>query len=86
VRIRALALLGIVAGGPGVPQPEWREPVGVDVLGAALELGERRDGAPALGRDRVVDLQQQGLVGLDDQGAVVHLASVRSGTDSPLRR
>ena len=34
-------LLGVVAGGAGVPQAERRQPVGVDVLGAALELGER---------------------------------------------
>src|SRR3712207_7885590 len=30
-------LLGIVASGAGVPQPERRQPVGVDVLGAALQ-------------------------------------------------
>ena len=65
-------LLRVVAGGPGVPEAERREPVGVDVLGAALELGERRDRAAALGRGGVVDLQQQRLVGLDDQGSVVH--------------
>ena len=36
-------LLGVVAGGAGVPQPQRGQPVGVDVLGGALELGERRD-------------------------------------------
>ena len=40
-------LLGVVAGGARVPQAERREPVGVDVLGGALELGERRDGRGA---------------------------------------
>ena len=36
-------LLGIVTGRPRVPQPQRRQPVGVDVLGRALEFGERRD-------------------------------------------
>ena len=61
-------LLGVVAGGPRVPEPERRQPVGVDVLGRALELGERRDRLAAVGGALVVDLEQQRLVGLDDQG------------------
>ena len=65
-------LLGVVPGGAGVPQAERRQPVGVDVLRAALELRERRDRPPALDRALVVDLEQQGLVRLDDQRAVVH--------------
>ena len=65
-------LLGVVAGGAGVPQAERGEPVGVDVLGGALELGERRDGpAGGLGVG-VVDLEQERLVALDDQGSVSH--------------
>ena len=63
-------LLGVVAGGAGVPQRERRHAVGVHVLGGALQLGERRDRRPALLRQRVVDLQEQGLVRLDDQRAV----------------
>ena len=63
-------LLGVVAGGPRVPQAQRRQPVGVHVLGGALELGERGDRLAALGRQRVVDLEQQGLVALDDQGSV----------------
>ena len=65
-------LLGVVAGGAGVPQAERRQPVGVHVLGGALELGERRDRLAAVGGALVVDLEQQGLVRLDDQGAVMH--------------
>ena len=45
-------LLGVVAGGAGVPQAERGEAVGVDVLGGALELGERRDRAAARPRRR----------------------------------
>ena len=63
-------LLGVVARGARVPQPERRQPVGVHVLGRALELGEGGDRLPALGRHRVVDLEQQGLVALDDEGSV----------------
>ena len=63
-------LLGVVAGGARVPQAERREPVGVDVLGRALELGERRDRLAAVRRALVVDLEQQRLVGLDDEGSV----------------
>ena len=40
--------------------------------GDALELGERRDRLAAVLGALVVDLEQQGLVGLDDQGSVVH--------------
>ncbi len=50
-------LLGVVPGGPRVPQAERGEPVGVHVLGCALQLGERRDrpaalAGPARGRPR----------------------------------
>ena len=65
-------LLGVVPGGAGVPQRQRRHPVGVHVLGGALQLGERRDRRPAVLRQRVVDLEQQGLVRLDDQRAVAH--------------
>ena len=36
-------LLGVVPGGPRVPQAQRGQPVGVHVLGRALQLGERRD-------------------------------------------
>ena len=75
---RIAHLLGIMAGGAGVPQCERGDPVGVDVLGGALELGEGRDGLARLGRRRVVDLEQEGLVRLDDEGAVIHLSSLRT--------
>ena len=76
-------LLGVVAGGARVPQPQRRQPVGVDVLGAALELGERRDRLAAGVGLLVVDLEQQRLVRLDDQGAVVH-GSLRTRTPAAL--
>ena len=60
-------LLGVVAGGAGVPQAEGGEPVGVDVLGRALELGEGGDVGPAGGAVGMVDVEQQGAVGLDDE-------------------
>src|SRR3712207_6878134 len=44
----------------------------VHVLGGALQLGERRDRRAAVAGGRVVDLEQQRLVRLDDQGAVRH--------------
>ena len=65
-------LLGVVAGGPGVPQAERGDAVGVDVLGSALELGEGGDRVAALGGERVVDLEEQGLVRLDDERAFGH--------------
>jgi hypothetical protein len=69
--------LGVVARGPGVPQPERGEPVGVHVLRGPLELRERGDGVTALLGQRVVDLQQEGLVALDDQGPSVTRAPRR---------
>ena len=68
-------LLGVVPGGAGVPQPQRGEPVGVHVLRRALQLGERRDRAAAVPGQLVVDLEQEGLVGLDDQRAVGHFGS-----------
>ena len=65
-------LLGVVAGGARVPEAERGQPVGVDVLGGALELRERRDRLAAVLGALVVDLEEQRLVGLDDEGSVVH--------------
>ena len=42
--------------------------------GRALELGEGGDGPAGLLGLRVVDLEQEGLVALDDQRAVGHAA------------
>ena len=71
-------LLGVVAGGPRVPEPERGDAVGVDVLRCAFELGERRDRVPALVGERMVDLQQQRLVALDDQRTVGHAGSLEA--------
>ena len=76
-------LLGVMPGGPCVPQPERREPVGVDVLRAPLQFGERRDRPPALGRLLVIHLEQQRLVRLHDEGAVGHRPSLRTTPNPP---
>jgi hypothetical protein len=65
-------LLGVVAGGAGVPEGERGDPVHVDVLGGAFEFGERRDLLAAFVGHQVADLEQQGLVGLDDERSVGH--------------
>ena len=64
--------LGVVAGGARVPEAERGQAVGVHVLGGALELGEGSDRVAAVGGQGMVDLQEQGLVALHDQGAVGH--------------
>ena len=77
-----------VPGGARVPQPEPGDPVGVDVLGRALELGEDRQFvAGALGV-RVRHFEQHGAVALHDEGAVSHKGqfyrargSLRRGVD-----
>lgn len=66
---RVYGLLGVEAGGAGVPQRQWGDAVGVDVLGRALELRKRGERGAGLWRVRVRDLKQDGLVRLDDQGA-----------------
>ena len=49
-------LLGIVAGGSGVPQGEWGDAVGVHVLRGAFELRKGRQGVARLLGLLVVDL------------------------------
>ena len=65
-------LLGVVASRARIPQAKWREPVGVNVLRRALELGEGRDRPPAVGGEGVIDLEQERLVALHDERAVRH--------------
>ena len=65
-------LLGVVSGGSGVPQAEWRQPIGMDVLGRALQLGKRCDGPARSHGVGVVDLEEKCLVALNDQGSVSH--------------
>ena len=62
--------LRVQARGARVPQGQRRDPVGVDVLGGSLQLGEGGDGAAGLPGPGVGDLQEDGLVGLDDERAV----------------
>ena len=62
--------LRVQARGARVPQGQRRDPIGVDVLGGALQLGEGGDGTAGLPCLGVGDLQEDGLVGLDDERAV----------------
>ncbi len=59
--------LGRHPGRRGVPERERGQPVGVDVLRALLQLGERRDRVAGLGVKRVVDFEQDRAVALHDQ-------------------
>ncbi len=77
--------LGVVTGGTRIPQPEGRQPVRVHVLGRTFQLGERRDGHPAVAGVLVVDLEEQGLVGLDDQRAAGHRC-IASGLGAQVSR
>ena len=63
-------LLGGQARGPGVPDGQRREAIGVDVLGALHELGERGERRPGLLGARRVDLQQDAAIALHDQSVV----------------
>ena len=65
-------LLGVVAGGAGVPQSQRCDAVGVDVFGSALQLGERCDRRAGGSGQLMIDLEQHRLVGLHDQRAVGH--------------
>ena len=82
---RVQHLFGVEPGGPGVPQSQRRQPVAVDMLRRALQLGERRDGVAGLGGQLVVDFQQDGLVALDDQGPVIHWSSSSVASTSMIR-
>ncbi len=81
-------LLGVMAGGPGVPQAERGDPVGVDVLGSPLQLGEGGDGTPGGSGELVVDFEKEGLVALDDEWTI-HArrpVSFRSNLQCAVRR
>ncbi|SKT09241.1 Uncharacterised protein [Mycobacteroides abscessus subsp. abscessus] len=65
-------LFGIMSRGAGVPQCERGDAVGVYMFGSAFELGERGDSLARRVCLVVVDLQQHGLIGLDDQRSIGH--------------
>ena len=65
-------LLGVVTRRAGVPQGKRGDAVGVNVLGCALQFGERSDRRAGGASELVVDFEQHGLVGLHDQGAIGH--------------
>jgi hypothetical protein len=61
-------LLGRQPRGGGIPQRKRRQPIGVDVLGALLQLGERRQGVACGGILRIIDFDQDRTIPLDDEG------------------
>lgn len=63
-------LLGVDARGARVPERQRGDAVAVDVFGCPLEFRERRDRQAAPLRVRVIDLEEQRLVGLNDQRTV----------------
>ena len=70
-------LVGVVAGGPRVPEAEARDAIGVHVFGRALEFGEDRQGVSGVVGVRVRDLEKHGSVALNDERAVrIHNGSV----------
>src|SRR5665648_732406 len=79
-------LLGVVPGSAGIPQAERSQPVGVHVLGRAFQLGERCDSPACRLSVRVVDLKEECLVALNDQGSVSHGVSINAiaGGSAPI--
>jgi hypothetical protein len=71
-------LLGVVPGGAGIPQAERGQPIGVHVLGCAFQLGKRCDSPARRLSVRVVDLKEECLVALNDQGSVSHGVSINA--------
>jgi hypothetical protein len=65
-------LFGVMTGSACVPQRQRGNAVGVDVLGRALQLGERRDGGARRTGLLVVNFEQHGFIGLHYQRSVRH--------------
>jgi hypothetical protein len=57
-------LFRVVTGRAGVPQPEGRQPVCVNVLGCPFQLSERRNRDPARVGIRMINFEEQRTVGL----------------------
>ena len=74
-----------LAPGAGVPQAQRGQAVGVDVLRRPLQLREGGDGLAAFVAELVVDLEQERLVALHDEGAGAHRTSlgVEDAPDDP---
>ena len=68
-------LLCVVPGRTGVPQRQRGDAIGMHMLGCALELGKRCDRRASVVGPFVAHLEQDGLVGLDDQRSVGHLSN-----------
>ena len=77
----SLHLLGLPAERGGVPERERGNPVGVDVLGRLHQLRKAAEGVARLFELRGVGLEQDGLVGLNDDGVFGS-----KGHDSPTSR
>ncbi len=67
-------LLRVMTGGPGVPECQRSDPVGVNMLGGAFQLRERGNRSPRVHGHWMVDFQQQGLVRLDNQWTIGHFS------------
>jgi hypothetical protein len=78
----------VVACRGGVPEREGRDPVGVDVFRALLEVGESSEGVARLLLARVVHLEEHALVALDDDrvGGIVGHAMTRFTGSGVLRK
>ena len=59
-------LLGAVAGGAGVPEPESGDAVGVHVLGGSLEFGENGEIVSGVFGKRMPDFEKHGAIALHD--------------------
>ena len=65
-------LLGVMPGRTRIPERQRRHPIGVDVLGSALEFGKGGDRTARCRGVGVIHLEEQRLVGLHDQGSISH--------------
>ena len=76
-----LHLLGLPAERGGIPEGERGNPIGVDVLGRLHQFGKAAECVTGLFELRGVGLEQDGLVGLNDDGVFGS-----KGHDSPTSR
>lgn len=63
-------LFSRVACGPGIPQPQSSDAVGVHVLGRSLEFSEHRESVTSRISEAVVNFEEDSPVALNDEGTV----------------
>ena len=63
--------IGVDSGRSRIPERQRREPVGVDVLGALLELGKQHETRPRRFGAGTVHIEEHRSVALDDEGLVL---------------